>query len=204
MYRELQVEPRLTPFVACAWTSETEVGSHLVIPDGCVDLLFEAEQGTLSIVGTMSRALRVDGESDRQRFFGIRFKPGGAAVILRERVDAFTDRICADVVHDLVRDRIANAQDPLTAMQSYLSARILDTPEVRVARALQVLIRDPGARIERIAETLGTTRQHLRRLFLEHTGLSPKAFARIVRVRRFVRSKDASLARVAIDAGYAD
>lgn len=57
-----------------------------------------------------------------------------------------------------------------------------------------------------VADSLQISDRHLRRLLLEHTGLSPKALQRIVRFQKFVRAGDAGalLADAAAHAGYAD
>jgi len=49
----------------------------------------------------------------------------------------------------------------------------------RIAWAASELIDHPSHRIDSLARGLGVSRQYVRRLFLEHTGLSPKAFARV-------------------------
>lgn len=65
----------------------------------------------------------------------------------------------------------------------------------------------PDTRTDSLARALGLTRQHLGRIFLEHTGLSPKSFGRIARLQRvlpLVRDPAVSLAAAAMHAGYAD
>jgi methylphosphotriester-DNA--protein-cysteine methyltransferase len=60
-----------------------------------------------------------------------------------------------------------------------------------------------------VADELGITGRHLRRLLLEHTGVGPKAVQRVGRFQRFLQVADAAypsstLADLAADAGYAD
>jgi AraC family transcriptional regulator, regulatory protein of adaptative response / methylated-DNA-[protein]-cysteine methyltransferase len=56
-----------------------------------------------------------------------------------------------------------------------------------VSRALRLIERgflDDGQRVDDLAETLGMTARHLRRLFLRHAGASPTAVATTRRVQR--------------------
>ena len=79
-YKEHDVDSRLVPYVACYWTRDVTSdlqGSHLVIPDGCIDLLFESRAKTLDVVGTMTRTLWAE-ECGPTQFVGVRFKAGGA------------------------------------------------------------------------------------------------------------------------------
>jgi methylphosphotriester-DNA--protein-cysteine methyltransferase len=50
------------------------------------------------------------------------------------------------------------------------------------AAAVRALL-EPAARIESVARRLGITRQHLRRIVLAETGLTPKLLARLSRFR---------------------
>ena len=75
----------------------------------------------------------------------------------------------------------------------------------RVAWATETL----GARRDRVANVaaeLGVSRQYLRRLFVEHTGVSPKELERIARLTAVAQAMttESSLADAAAAAGYAD
>jgi hypothetical protein len=58
-YRERSPSAALAPYVEAFWTIDTPSGapSHRVLPDGCMDLLFDASGGR--IVGAMTRAVVV-------------------------------------------------------------------------------------------------------------------------------------------------
>ena len=65
MYREITPIRELQPFVECFWTSRTEggaVSATRVLPDGCVDLIFDLTPGfeTAFWVGTMTRTVVVE------------------------------------------------------------------------------------------------------------------------------------------------
>src|SRR5262249_10105407 len=64
-YREYPPPDRLRPWIECFWTRELGAaapGTHRVLPDGCIDILFEAAGSSaagLFVVGMMTRPLLV-------------------------------------------------------------------------------------------------------------------------------------------------
>src|SRR5690242_3782141 len=70
----------LRAHVACYWTlSGDDEEGHRVLPDGCMDLIFDMSNGAAadaSLVGTMTTALVA--RARRACFFGVRFRPGEA------------------------------------------------------------------------------------------------------------------------------
>ncbi len=218
-YKEHHVDPRLAPYVTCYWTydatSELQ-GSHPVMPDGCIDLLFESRPSTLDIVGTMTRTLwaKVCGPT---QFVGVRFKAGGAVPFLRERADLLTNGVVeAEAVLGLAGSDLkqqllegGSLEERVRLLERFLVRRLqadVAAVDSRIVWATSRLIDDPGSKIESLACGLGMSRQYLRRLFLRHTGLSPKAFARVARLGRLVEALQAGahLADSALASGYAD
>ena len=78
-----------------------------------------------------------------------------------------------------------------------------------VSRALRLIERgflDDGAGVERLADALGMTSRHLRRLFLRYAGASPSAVAatrRVQRAKRLVDETTLSISAIAFAAGFA-
>ena len=78
-----------------------------------------------------------------------------------------------------------------------------------VSRALRLIERgflDDGKTVEDLADSLGMTTRHLRRLFLRHAGASPIAVAttrRVQRAKRLVDETALPMAAVAFAAGFA-
>ena len=99
MYREIIPKRELQPFVECFWTSRTEggaVSATRVLPDGCVDLIFDLTPGfeTAFWVGTMTRTVVVETSRPRH-LLGVRFHPGGAKGLLDLPLKELTDRRAA-------------------------------------------------------------------------------------------------------------
>jgi AraC family transcriptional regulator, regulatory protein of adaptative response / methylated-DNA-[protein]-cysteine methyltransferase len=78
-----------------------------------------------------------------------------------------------------------------------------------ITRALRLIERgflDDGKRVDDLADTLGMTSRHLRRLFLQHAGASPHAVAttrRVQRAKRLVDDTTMPMAAIAFAAGFA-
>lgn len=79
-----------------------------------------------------------------------------------------------------------------------------------VERAVRMIVEEgdldtEGGSVERLAERLGVTGRHLRRLFVHHWGATPSAVARTARLQRAKRllsDTDLSMAEVALQAGF--
>ena len=74
--------------------------------------------------------------------------------------------------------------------------------------ALDAADRLTRASVNAVADDLGVSERHLRRVFRETVGVSPKAFARLTRFHRALRAAredgHASWASIAATAGYYD
>ena len=78
-----------------------------------------------------------------------------------------------------------------------------------VSRGLRLIARgylDDGRTVEDLADTLGVTARHLRRLFVRHAGASPTAAAttrRVQRAKTLVDETDIPMSAIAFAAGFA-
>ncbi len=219
-YVEHGPPPALAPFVECFWTTGRagagSAATDRVLPDGCIDILFE--EGRATVVGAMTRALLLP-PGPRAAVVAVRFRPGGAAPLLGLPAHALTDRDAP--LDDIWRDgrdlaaRVADASSPAAAIAAItcaLSSRAATASALdpRVGAAVSVLARERGAvSIARLCARLGLSRQHLARLFEAHVGHGPKLFARVVRLRAAVDAARAAPRRpdwaaIAFEAGYAD
>ena len=152
------------------------------------------------VVGTMTRALVLDAANAPECFIGVRFRPAKATAFLAFPASQITDlRVSIDDVWpdaDRVRDALATSPDAVTrvrALEQVLLARLtpvalaaLATPS-DVDEAVRRIVEAGGSLgITRLAPSLGVTRQHLARRFAQLVGVSPKTFARVVRLGRVV------------------
>jgi transcriptional regulator GlxA family with amidase domain len=99
----------------------------------------------------------------------------------------------------------------LAAAESFLCGRLVE-PRVRPAEArpaIDAVLKARGqVRMADLARQLGWTTRRLERAFLQHTGIRPKLFARIVRLNAVLARLDATQREAAVDlaleAGYFD
>jgi hypothetical protein len=72
------------------WEHRGNARAHRILPDGCMDFLFDLSTGASRVIGAMSTA-RVVTLPDGAHVFGIRFRPGSAVRYLDEHAGAFLD-----------------------------------------------------------------------------------------------------------------
>jgi AraC-like DNA-binding protein len=225
MYREYPPGPALAHAVECYWSSVAAAPAagcllHRVLPDGCMDLLFDltaAAGGRTTIVGTMRRPLDVASER-RTDLFGVRFRPGGLTSLLvvdaAELVDERADLACfAGRIGDDLWDRLAEAApaDRPAVAEAALQARLA------MGAGVDATIRHCVAKIEaargalsivRLEAGTGLSGRQIERKFARHIGVSPKTFARIARFKALLAAAaepgPLGWAALAADLGYAD
>jgi AraC-like DNA-binding protein len=213
-YREYPPHPALAAHVECVWTARALASAHAhrVLPDNCVDILWQDGGRQGFAVGMMSSSILV-ASARPVLTLAVRFKPGMAGLFLAAPLQALTDQR-ADI--DLLwgrsdADRLADAlwtdEAPERARLALIERELLrrlragganvansaHSAEARrpagalalVQRAVAALDGSGGAlRVEQLAAELGVSRQHLAAQFRQHVGLSPKLFARICRFRQ--------------------
>lgn len=216
-YRELAPSPELHSVVACRWLrrAETGSGSTLILPDGCVDLVWR--DGKLVVAG-LDRRARPSPIRPGETIVGLRLRPGVAGAVLGIPASEVLDEHPAleDVVdrraHGLA-ERLAETDDEVEAFQlleGLIVARLQEgAPDALVLAATRRL-GFPGSRVDWLADALGISDRQLRRRFHAAVGYGPKTLDRVLRFRRFVSrapavaAREGDLARIAADLGYAD
>jgi len=111
-YREYPPHPALAAHVDCVWAARAPAAasSHRVLPDNCVDILWQDDGRPGFAVGMMSRAILV-ASARPVLTLAVRFRPGAAGAFLAAPLHALTDQR-ADI--DLLwgrgdADRLADA-----------------------------------------------------------------------------------------------
>ena len=193
-YREILPGARLRRYVECYWSQSQEgPGDHLVLPDGCVDILFSRSGGEpigLATVGLMTTPLKVPAPP-AQSFFGVRFRPGMASAFM-PGAELLTDetRPLEDLMGSAAGqmfERLAES-DSLEKMGRLMDQwlRPLDPPGIgeRVLWQLEWAEGSAGSSLDEVIAQSGLSVRHFRRLCLERAGVSPKYLTRILRFRR--------------------
>lgn len=210
-YREYRPGPALEDIVECFWTtSEVRPAPFRVLPDGCMDIVFDFSAGAV-LVGAMRRA-RLVTPVRRPDLLGVRFRPGGLSTCFRLDAAAFTDnRLELSVIWPEARaiwNRLGEA--PPAARVALLAAQLRSmrrsSPDALVRHCVQ-RIEATGGRLRMAALEKEANARQIERRFAAHVGLSPKRFARVVRFKNVMARLShgtPNWADVAVDCGYAD
>ncbi len=254
-YREHRPPAALVPWVRCFW--ELEDPGHEppgdggaaeapvcepVLPDGCAELVFHfgspfgergedgglRRQGPRLFAGAGTRAVWLVPALGAD-VLGVRFEPGGAALLGRPELWRWRDAIQPlEVLEDERLERLAQRMGELVARGSprspgsgarevraqrraalaqELLRRLTHARPSPVLRAARVLLADPPA-VGRVAASSGLSARQLERRFLAEVGLGPKELARVGRFQRAVQrlfaAPQATLTAIAHASGYAD
>ena len=203
-------ERRSTTVEAVVWSS-VAAGSHLVLPDGCMDVLWWRD--ALVLAGPDTVAHR-SGATTGEPVVGLRFDPGVLPALLGVPAHALTDqRVALGDVWDTARTR--QLEEQLTGC---LDAGAVETAIV-VALGPETGRDDPGharrhvvARIAdgwsiaALAAETGWSERHLLRRSREWFGYGPTVLRRVLRLQRVMDAAGSGrpLAQVACDVGYSD
>jgi AraC-like DNA-binding protein len=199
-YREFAPPPRLATAIACVWTRHTTApGAHLVVPDGCIDLV--ATPRGLVVAGPDTGPVPT-AVHPGETLFGLRFRPGAAAPVLGWPAHELRDR------RTPVEELWGREARPVASLHELLEAvarRDAPPPDPIVRAAVHALAR--GRLVGDLPEELHLSERQLRRRFHASVGYGPKVLARVLRLQRMLALAPGvagNLARLAAEAGYAD
>jgi AraC-like DNA-binding protein len=154
-----------------------------------------------------------------QRALTARLHLGAADAVLGVPASAIAGRIVAledlwgDAATRRLCDRLAHARAPVEAaaiLESAIAERLAIAKErpARAPFALDAADRLTRASVNAVADDLGVSERHLRRVFREAFGLSPKAYAMLTRFHRALGAAreegHAGWASIAAATGYYD
>lgn len=202
-----------------------------ILPDGCPEWIVHVqdvfarqvdarwiEQPKSFLAGTLSRPWLLRA-GERVCTLGIRFKPGALAILFDWDLSKTADREIDIVgrlgsearllVSAICKQRSARAM--FAAAEKHLH-RLASSRFDRVPASQRAVDRIRSSRgrlrVESLAKSIGTSRRTLERVFRRELGISPKQYARIVRLNAVLESlsvgERARVTELALDAGYFD
>jgi AraC-like DNA-binding protein len=193
LYKEFLPAGKLRHFVECFWQSQSfasivQPNEYRVLPDGCVDLIFDLTPGYEHAywVGTMTTSLCVR-DSAPKWLLGIRFRPGGASSILRCPAWQIKDQrisigeLTPSVFQTL--EKLAQHRNRVSYLEEWLSPQLAQAPSSRLVAEIHTRL-DGTKKVSRLAEEMGFSRQYLNRVMKAEVGVDLKTFSRILRMRR--------------------
>jgi len=221
-YREHPPPAALAAAVSCVWTRVTPaagVPPTRVLPDACVDLIWQQNRGVF-VAGPDTGPV-FDALPPGTVLAGVRLRPGAAgaalglppSALLNQRTDAAELRgeLLPVGPATALLARLPGSLPPGVALrrltQTAGEMATAGPPDRLVAEAVRALAR-PGSRVGAVAEDLGISGRQLHRRCCAAIGYGPVLLRRVLRFRRFVSQIDsgrpADLAAAAADVGYAD
>ncbi|WP_240662526.1 AraC family transcriptional regulator [Streptomyces sp. WAC 06738] len=167
------------------------------VPDHATTLVLRTDIHELIVMGPRTRAAYHLGGSGHA-CVRVRLRPGRARALLGRPLRDLADRaLPLRELPGLDAGRLA--ADPVAA----LAQAVADRPEPpgRLGEAARLLA---GATVATTAARLHMSERRLRTLFTDGTGLSPKHFARIDRLRTVLAAGAGQWSEIAATAGYYD
>ncbi len=224
LYQEHPPCAALAPYLACLWTCHVQPDgqalSHRVLPDNCIDILWQDCDPLGGVAGMMSTMIQVPFVRP-VRTIAARFKPGAAShffdVPLHELIDLHP--ALADLWTDGLAERFADAlwsralsdTEAVAVIERMLLQRLRASqhrPGLVEAAVNAIALSRGAIRIEALAATLGVSRQHLASQFRARVGLPAKLFARVCRFQHasavIATAPQPDWAALALDLGYYD
>jgi len=231
-YVEVSPPPSLAHLVASLWEMRIPTGAERrvrILPNACVDIIVYASdtshgEGTAGIVAPPHRSFVV-GSTLRSfivrsvgwgHIVGASLLPAGVqpllgvpARLIGERIALLDDIIGSSAVE--MEDRILSTGDRALSRMGDALVCLRASREVHpvIARAVQsVRVAGGQKRMDALADETNLSTRQLQRVFLEHVGLSPKTYSRLVRFDRAVRGIAARgtspWSQFALALGYSD
>ncbi len=228
-YQEHPVPAELRRHFACVWRlkdAQPHAGIQTIYPDGRCELIallatrsrvWDAVMGWHDQSETLFAAQRITAvqfeASGPIDDVGIRVQPAASA-ILAPRLAPLRDRVVdlagidAGVSRDLLvaaRRFVTGDPEGLWALLRRLAAT--HTPDGKIEASVARIEASGGAmRIDTLARAAGWSVRTLQTRFLARVGLTPKEFARLLRLQATLRALDGDspLADLASDAGFSD
>ncbi|MFJ5834547.1 helix-turn-helix domain-containing protein [Streptomyces sp. NPDC093089] len=197
----LVVPPALLRWVAGidVATADASAGTPAAVdvPDHATTLLLRTDKRELVVMGPRTRAayhLATPGRSCVR----VRMRPGRAQALLGRSLHGLADGVLPlPDLPGLDVDQLAT--DPVTALEEALADH--PEPSERLEEAARLLA---DTTVTETATRLHISERRLHALFTDATGLSPKHFARINRVRTVLAADAGPWADIATTAGYYD
>ncbi len=225
--RQFRPGEHLRPYICCYWTmtSPAELNepiSHRVIPDGCVDIIFDLHGSSYgeaaSIVGTMTGPIFAELKG-RVNYLAIRFLPGGFLHFFDHPVCHIADRIAPlemisgrrerDLTERLIGE--GHVESRIELLDGYFERLLMrsNRSDPAVRSALANILRHKGSiEVSRLSKDANCSQRQLSRKFKKWVGVGPKSFCRIICFQNVLRMLPAcanlNLLSIALDGGYYD
>jgi AraC-like DNA-binding protein len=191
------------------WTRVADGSPTWILPDGCIDVLWNGRQLTLAGPDTTAHLSTV---ASGMRFTAIRFGSGVAPSVLGVDADGLRDARpdLADVIGaddaERLTDLLLASEHPSHEIERWAERRLARAggPDRTMCRVAALLGEQRS--VADVAAQVGFSVRQLNRRSIASFGYGPKMLARVLRLQRALSSVRSGTAPVeaALAAGYAD
>jgi AraC-like DNA-binding protein len=228
----IPLDSRLSEF-ASHFVSYTfhDSNEYYFVPEGCFEILFQLEDCFLNmskgdcewslrptsfVGGLHSEFYRVKSIKEGATCIGIQLKPQMAGSLLNESLLQFRNKVSGleEILGDSVKgmvEQIRNESD--NTKRFHLLAKFLIQKSSKSKSRLSPLMseyiqQNPFVSVDQLASNFSISYSHLRKLFYDEVGLSPKEYIKVIRTRKAIGSMEKgehnSLTDLAYKLGYFD
>ena len=191
------------------WARVPDGSSLWVLPDGCIDVLWNGS--ALTVAGPDTTA-HLSAAPTGTPFTALRFASGVAPTVLGVAADGLRDERpdLTEVIGTVDADRLAEsllaADDPASELERWAGRRLADRGGRDRAMCQVAALLGAGRSVAAVAAQVGFSERQLNRRSLAAFGYGPKVLARVLRLQRALRSARSGmpLTQVAAAAGYCD
>lgn len=191
------------------WTRVADGSSTWILPDGCLDVLWDGQE--LTVAGPDTTAHLASAPMGTP-YAAVRFASGVGPTVLGVAADGLRDQrpLLADVIGtddtDRLTERLRSSRDPSRRLEEWAGHRLgcAGGPDRAMCHVATLLAE--GRAVADVAGEVGVSARQLHRRSLASFGYGPKVLARILRLQRaleLVRG-GTSLVQAAVAAGYGD
>ena len=197
IYMEYQPCSELKPYIRCFWEMK-KPSETLVIPDTCMDIMFDINYSDNKIVSTFCgindtafQAALSDESHKLISTFGIRFY-AWAAVLFSEDSMEHVKNIYVNAEHYFGRLKkeieellfeAADISSRIAITEKYLLKQIHPERNNRIVMETvsRILLRKGNIKIFQLEQEVHTSSRQIERVFKEYVGISPKQLSSLVR-----------------------
>lgn len=191
------------------WTCVADGSSSWILPDGCLDVLWDGRE--LTVAGPDTTAHHASAPVGTP-YAAVRFAPGVGPTVLGVAADAIRDqRLClAEVIGvehtDRLVESLVTAGDPSSHLERWAARRLALAGGPNLAMGHVAAMLGDGRSVVEVAAAVGFSERQLHRRSMASFGYGPKVLGRVLRFQRALASarNGAELVQAALDAGYGD
>jgi hypothetical protein len=196
LYSEYSPTQALQNYVYCYYMVQTKALSkpflYQIMADGCVDLFLNcSNEEPLTVAGLVEKANAVS-INENTEYFGIRFFPGCIHYFFQISAKEIANQ--AIPCEEIFGNRFKSLEERLRLTDSVnnrikiANATLLDLlktckrePDQWLLNALDTIYQRKGQLSIENDVSIGISTRHLRRIFDQYIGISPKKFSKIIR-----------------------